>query len=636
MDRKNQYIESNDAYHEPSRDPNQGFTPLVVIVTILMVALTSVLAIVFYDKKGSPFAKTEVEESTVNTQLIVVASPTPTPVPNLLLFQNPILYPPSASGLGVVDPEAIVDTALPNSSKRSTTQMIMVSGSTTEEYLRETPVNMGDPLNYSSIAGITTFRGNNFRNCASFGYCIDAPNGLKQVWEFDGVGSKLASTMNFEWTGVAWTGQPLIVRWDENTKYAMNIYDSQKAKVGLTEVIIAALDGKIYFFNLDDGSMTRDPIFVGASVKGTPALDPRGYPLIYVGQGDDNGPSGFGMRIFSLLDGSCLYFCDGMDENSYRKNWGACDSSPIVDANSDTLIWPSENGIIYTFKLNTQYNSGAGTISVSPQVSSFKYIFNDSPGSNLGVESSVAVYGGYAYFCDNNWNLICLDLNTLTMVWQVKLDDDTDVSPVIEEENGVPYLYVCTEVDGQGDVGKYNGAAYTYKFNGLTGEEVWQTSCGCYTYNGESSDSDQSGGCFGNPIIGKRAISNMVIFSYSMTNDLAAGNKLVAYDKVTGNKIWEYQMNIYSYSSPVDVYDDDGNAYIIIGDSLGQIHLVDALTGVRIKHIQTAIHLGKSNETTNGIIFEASPAVFENRIVIGTKSGSILAIDLVHEESAEN
>lgn len=632
MDKKDQYIESDNAYHEPISDPNQGFTTLVVIVTILMVVLTSVLAIIFYEEKGLPWEKKLVstDGSAVSAQYLTVASPTPSPVLPLQIYQNPVLYPASASVNSTIDPASVLSETTP--SYRGTTQMIMNAGATVTEFNRETPIYMGDPLLYSSVAGITTFRGNNFRNCASFGYVCNEPNNLTQVWEFYGIGSKLASTMNFEWTGVAWTGQPLIVRWDESTKYAMNIFESQKAKPGLTEVIIAALDGKIYFFNLEDGSMTRDPINVGASIKGTPAIDPRGYPLIYVGQGDDNGNSGFGMRIYSLIDGSLLYFCDGLDENAYRKNWGACDSSPIIDANSDTLIWPSENGILYTFKLNTSYNAGAGTIGITPVMTSFKYIFNDSPGNNLGVESSIAVYGGYGYFCDNNWNLICVDLNTLQMVWQYKLSDDTDVSPAIEEEGGVPYLYVCTEVDGQGDVGQYNGAAYTYKFNGLTGEIIWQTSQPCYTYNGETSDTDQSGGCFGNPIVGKRGIANLVIFSYSMTNGLMSGNKLVAYDKLTGNQVWEYNMNIYSYSSPVDVYDSDGNGYIIIGDSLGQIHLVDASTGERIKHIQTSRLIGTADETTNGIIFEASPAVYENRIIIGTKSGSIFAIDIIHED----
>lgn len=629
MNRKDQYIDSDNAYHEPSRDPYQGFTPLVVVVTILMVVLTAVLAIVYFKGKESAKADPDGTVNAVSTDYIIVATPTPTPVPPLQDYQNPILYPASAGGNAVVIPEDIAKDSLP--STRGTTQTITSNENIVNEYTRNQKINMGDPLFYTNIPGVLTFRGNNFRNCASFGYVVSEPNDLKQIWEFSDIGSRLASTMNFEWTGVAWTGQPIIVKWDASTRRAMNLFESKKDKDDLVEVIVAALDGMVYFFDLDDGTATRNPINVGASIKGTPAVDPRGYPILYVGQCDDNGNSGFGMRIFSLVTGKQIYFFDGLDDSAYRLNWGACDSSPLIDGMTDTLLWPSENGMIYTITLNTNYSGGE--VSVAPQVDKYKYIFADSQGNHMGVESSIAVYGGYGYFCDNDWNLVCLDLNTLQMVWQYKLGDDTDVTPVIEEENGIPYVYACTEVDGQGGTGEYSGAAYIYKFNGLTGEVIWQSSAPCYTYNGETSDTDQSGGCFGNPICGKRSIKNLIIFSFSCTEGIYHKNQLVAFDKTTGNTMWTYNMNIYSYSSPVDVYDSEGNGYIIIGDTLGQIHLVDAQTGERIKHIQTSRFIGTEKETSDGIVFEASPAVYGNTIVIGTKSGSIFAIKIEHTDA---
>ena len=627
MNNKDQYIDSDNAYHEPSRDPNQGFAPLVVIVTILMVILTAVLAVLAYKEKGFPWSKNNTSASNpVNSAYIVVASPTPTPVQPLKDNQNPLLYPGSASGTAVIIPENIISSANPSS--RGLTQSVLNNGNIISDFSRGDLISMGDPLLYSDLAGITTFRGNNFRNCASFGYAPSEPNNLEVIWEYSGLGTKLSSDWSFEWTGVQWTGQPLIVRWDESVRRSMNIYESFKDQE-LVEVIIAALDGKVYFFNLADGAMTRDPIDVGCSIKGTPAVDPRGYPLLYVGQADENsGNSEFGMRIFSLIDGSRLYYCNNIDTSSYRVNWGASDSSPIIDAASDTLIWPSENGFIYTFKLNTVYEKGSSSISISVEPYNFKYIFNDShKGATVGVESSIAVYNGYGYFCDNDWNLICLDLNTLQMVWQFKLGDDTDVSPVIEEENGIPYLYICTEVDGQGGVvGEYSGAAYTYTINGLTGEVIWQTSQPCYTNNGETSETDNTGGCLGNPIVGKKGISNLVIFTYSRTQSLIDGNRLVAYDKLTGNTVWTYEMNKYSYSSPVDVYDKEGNGYILIGDSYGQIHLVDAQTGERITHILV------NSDVTGQAFFEASAAVYEDTLVIGSVTGSIYAVKIGHVE----
>jgi len=65
---------------------------------------------------------------------------------------------------------------------------------------------------------------------------------------------------------VGWTGQPSIVRWDDSTKNAMNINPQKKSKKGLTEVIYATMDGKIYFLDLEDGKPAREPINIGFSL----------------------------------------------------------------------------------------------------------------------------------------------------------------------------------------------------------------------------------------------------------------------------------------------------------------------------------------------------------------------------------
>ena len=626
MKHGDQYIEPDNSYYRPSRDPNEGIMTLVVVITLLFVCLTGVLAAVYFKKATAKETLANID-TTDQSGYISVATPTPSPVPPITDYQNPILYPGLAS-VNINKELQIAPECLP--SARKINQTVMVGGNIVEgEYSRDNPIYMNDPVFYGSVPGIFTFRGNNFRNCASFGYTNLYRGALTERWEFAGIGKKQASTMNFDWSGVRWTGQPLVAKWPASLRSSMNMYDSAKQQQTLVEVIVAALDGKIYFFNIQNGEQTRDPIDVGASIKGTPALDPRGYPIIYVGQTDNNGKDIFGMYIYSLIDGSLIYKYDGSEDGAYRSNWNAFDSSPIVNGETDTLIWPCENGIIYTFDLNTVYSGG--TVTVSPVVSGYKYIFEDNIGSHMGVESSIAVYGNYGYFVDNTMNLCCLDLNTFIMVWTKVLGDDSDITPVIDEEDGIPYIYVGTEVDNQGGKGEYCGAAYIYKVNGLTGETVWQSSEPCYTFNGESSDSDQSGGCFGNPIVGKGSISNLVIFSFSMTSALASGNKVVAYDKDLGTVVWEYNMNIYSYSSPVDFYDSDGNAYIIICDSIGQIHMISADTGIddkqrRITYIQTKKNLGQSNETSSGICIEASPIVYEGMLVVGTTSGSVFGV----------
>ncbi len=631
MNKREQYIQPDNSYYKPSRDPNEGTLKLVVVMTALFVILTAVLAVVYFNR--SNIEETLVTgDATGESGFISVATPTPSPIPPITDYQNPILYPENAS-INTYTEDPVVSECDP--AARGITEQVAVAGVIAEsDYSRETPIWFNDPVYYGQAKGIFTYRGNNFRNCASFGYTELINGELTQVWEYDGIGTMLASTMNFEWSGLRWTGQPLCIKWSDGMRSVMNMYDNAKQQMGLVEVIIAALDGNIYFFNLQTGDMTRDPIYVGSSLKGTPALDPRGYPLLYVGQTDNNGDNTtFGFYIYSLIDGSRLYSYDGSADGAYRNNWNAFDSSPIIDGATDTLIWPCENGMIYTFDLNTNYTPESSTISIAPVCTSYKYIFADNTSNHMGVESSIACYGNYGYFMDNTMNLCCLDLNTMEMVWTKVLGDDSDVTPVIDEEDGIPYVYIGTEVDNQGGTGEYSGAAYVYKINGLTGETVWQTSEPCYTYNGETSETDQSGGCLGNPIIGKNSISNLVIFSFSMTKGLASGNKLVAYDKDLGTVVWEYNMNIYSYSSPVDFYDEKGNAYIIICDALGQIHMIDASANNalsnderRITVFQTVRHAGKPEESTSGICIEASPIVYEGMIVVGSTSGSIFGI----------
>ena len=635
MARRDQYIESDNTYYEPSTDHGSGTLILIVAMTILSAILTSVLAVIYFNKKDAD-ENGPISSNGEVVSYISVTTSTPTPIPPIQPYQNSLLYPAAAS----VNINGDVEVASGcNPSVRGLTQSVISGSTIITDYTRIEPIYMEDPLYYNQVGGIITFRGNNFRNTAAFGNVTPADGSidtLTQVWEYSNTGSLLSSSQTYEWHGFQLTGQPLIVCWPENIRTAMTMYSDKITKVGLKEVICACLDGYVYFFDLDDGAPTRDPIYVGSSIKGTPAVDPRGYPLLYVGQADDNGGeyNGFGMYIYSLIDGTRLFFYEGLDDGAYRMNWDAFDSSPIIDAASDTLIWPGENGIIYTFKLNTSYIPGTWNISVNPQCTGYKYIFSDTQGRYLGVESSIAVYGNYGYFVDNNSNLICLDLNTMQMVWVFRTDDDTDLSPVIEEENGIPYLYIATEVDYQGGNGEYCGAAYTYKINGLTGEEVWQTSQPCYTYNGSSSDTDQTGGCLGNPVVGMGNISNLVIFSYSMTNSLMSGNRIVAYDKATGLEVWHYDMNMYSYSSPVAVYDSNGNGYIIIADSIGQIHMINGATGPDSESgqamfvMQAARNFGSESQTTSGVEFQASPAVYEDTLVICTTSGSVIGVKI--------
>ena len=68
------------------------------------------------------------------------------------------------------------------------------------------------------------------------------------------------------------------------------------------------------------------------------------------------------------------------------------------------------------------------------------------------MEDSAAIYKGYIFMTDNGGNLMCLDLNTLQLVWVQDTLDDSNSTPVLEIEKGHLYLYVSTSSALDGEV----------------------------------------------------------------------------------------------------------------------------------------------------------------------------------------
>jgi outer membrane protein assembly factor BamB len=464
-------------------------------------------------------------------------------------------------------------------------------------YLPDTAViNFKEGGEYTKLPGIITFRGNNFRSQTSYGTADIIESKMEIVWDVD-IGNIDA------WTGVGWTGQPLIVQWPDDLRQIMNIKESKKSKKDLKEVIYATLDGNIYFLDLDDGQKTREPINVGYPHKGTLSIDPRGYPLLYAGQGINliHGERvELGWRIFSLIDQKLLYFLNGIDSDS-KRTWFAFDSSAIVDGENDTVYEPGENGILYKMKLNTQFDLNSGSISIDPQVS--KYRYDPSLNFRPGIENSMVAYKNCGFFSDNSGFIQCVDLNTLEPVWANNLKEDTDASIVAEVENGDLSLYVGSEVDFQGT----SGIAYVRKVNGSTGEFVWENEYVC------GSDADVNGGVLATPVLGSGDLKDYVFFNIAKI-DNSNQSLLVALDKRTGEEIWRYKQNNYSWSSPIFVRSSNDTYHIIQCDSIGQVILFDARTGIVEDVLDTGTNI------------EGSPVLYDDMLVIGTRGQKIFGI----------
>ena len=465
-----------------------------------------------------------------------------------------------------------------------------------DDYTRQQRISFGAPEDYFALPGIATFRGNNYRNSATYGTAEITEGKLTKIWSHR-IG------MYNDWGGCAWTGQPLVVQWDEETKGIMNLYEDKKTKDTLTEVIYATLDGYIHFYDLEDGTATRPPIQMNMNFKGAGALDPRGYPLLYVGAGIDSGSRGARMYIISLIDGSILWEYGNQDPFAQRA-WTAFDSSPLVDAETDTLIWPGENGILYTVTLNTVYDKAAGTISVAPDnMVRTRYSTAYSESRYLGYETSVSIVDSYLFTAENGGMFYCVDLNTMELVWAQDTGDDNNSSPVFEwGSDKTGYLYTAPSLHWTARGSK--GTISIYKLNAQTGEILWEYPIDCTTVK------DVSGGVQATPLLGKAgsSIEDLIIYAVARTPGTYDG-LLIAFDRESGEVVWETDTGNYAWSSPAAVYAADGSACIISANASGVLRLLDGATGEILDEFSL-------KQTT-----EASPVVFQDTFILGTREG---------------
>ena len=578
---------------EPNHSRRSGGMAIFVLEVLLLAALAALLT-VFVTKSMLLHSAQAQGPNVEDDPLIAEQTPSPTPEPTL----PPYVIPADLTAHAVADTQPenlILETA------------VEVDGERVENYTPSREIFFGGETDYTDILGIPGFRGGNYRQGAAYGTVDWDGKTLKNTWSVN-TGSLTAPDGN-AWTGSGWTGQPLIVEWDVETQRNMNLYDWAKNTPGLKEVIYACMDGYVYFIDLESGEKTRDPLNIGYTFKGTPALDPRGYPLLYLGSGYHSNRGNSRAFIVSLIDGEILYTYGNGDRFALR-DWSMFDASPLIDAKTDTLIHPGENGVLYLIHLNSKYDPVTGAVSVDPdEVVKWRYKSTRN-GSQywLGMEDSPVVWNGYIIMADNGGQLMCLDLNTLELVWVQDVLDDTNCTPVLDVENGHPYVYISTSFH-EGWRSWTTATIPVWKIDAVTGEVVWQTDYTCCTESGAS------GGVQGTIAVGKGDCADRVFVPVSKTPNVSAG-VLAALDKKTGEKLWEFPTKMYSWSSPVDFYDSNGKCYVAYTTFGGYLYILDGQTGEQL----TSLDLGGK--------VEASPAVYNGHLVVGLRSCKILGIDL--------
>ena len=528
---------------------------------------------------------------------------------------EPIYTPEPEEAKPTATPPLAADAA-PEANPDLITSVVIYSGNKKEkEYNRPAKelIQMpeGDAYTTKNL-GVMTFRGDNFRRNAAVGTLAEAPTGLGIAWDVE-AGS--ARGVNQTYYGYGWTGQPVIARWSKQVRQNSNLYESKQTKEKLKEVIIAGLDGNIRFLDLDDGTLTRNSIKLGYPMKGTPSLHTRGAPFISVGQFARKmkvKTGKIGLRQYNLYSQKELKLLDGLDGKQHRplNDIGSFETSALIDRVSDTLIAIGSNGMLYLESLDSVFDYNAGVLTISPSVTVMTSRAKGQKNNALtAVESSLAAYDKYVFYADMGGVLRCVNTDILTPVWAVETGDSVMAAVALDlAENRELNLYTANMLNNRK---KGAGNIQIRRYDALSGREIWCTDIG--VYKGKKDKTDV--GAKASPVIGQKGLDGLVYFTVTGLSDDGRGQlglageepaALIALDKETGRITWACGLESRSESSPVAVYDEDGNGWIIQCEQDGTIHLLEGLTGRETGSLKLEAEI------------EASPAVYGDMMVIGT------------------
>ena len=449
--------------------------------------------------------------------------------------------------------------------------------------------SLSDP--YADAPGAFTFRKGQLRD-ASFGATVKGePSELILDWVYTTPEDYTPTKYGAWGGGTGWTGQPLYVSWPDSCMQRLRadrlIADSASSR----EILVGSLSGRVCFIDFETGKPSRRPIDVMNPIKGTMSLDPSLNGNLYVGHGVP-ARGEFGAEVIDLYRNARSHFF-GPDPKAQRR-WGAYDSSPVRAG--QFLFRPGENGTLYKFTV------APGRLKLH---SALRYY---AAGAVPGMEASMAVYLNYCYIADNAGNIICVNLNTLRPVWRYKLPDDIDSTPVIELEDGKPYLYTGCEVEHEGVT-----EACFVKLDALTGQKIWINRSPARRADVDTKHFD--GGYYATCLPGRGDCANLIMVNLVHNTDGQNGS-FVAIDRATGQTVYSTPLRYYAWSSPVGFLSDNGRLYVVTGDCAGNLYLISGRDGKIISRRPT------------GNNFESSPVAVGNSLVVGSRGKTVYKLSL--------
>lgn len=440
------------------------------------------------------------------------------------------------------------------------------------------PAGFGQPYPNAEYEGLLTFRGNPSRSYYGTGPVpTTTPSIVHRFPDEPMCRSSLNLGETKVWCGMGWTGQPTIVEREDRTW-----------------AIFGGYDGHIHFMDAATGERIVPDVVTDDIIKGTPTIDPDGYPLVYSGSRDNY------MRVIAFdragqAEVLWKLHADAVQPVLWNDDW---DSSPVIVG--DYMVVGSESSRFWVIKLNRSTDA-AGLVQVAPQVVFTTEAWDQevlaANGDNkASVESSVAIYEDTAYFGTTAGLILGYDLSTVSeggtpeRVFRFFTGGDNDASVVVDEEG---MLYVASQYDRDLARAREVGQLTKVDPSNAANPIVWKV----------DDAAALGGGVYGTPAVYGDTV-------YVGTN----GGRLMGVDRETGAVRWTKQFSLPLWGSPV-VVDD----VLLMGDCTGFFHAWDVSDPAIDPPELWSLELG-------GCI-EATPAVWKGRVYVGTRGGHLFVLE---------
>jgi outer membrane protein assembly factor BamB len=434
------------------------------------------------------------------------------------------------------------------------------------------PDGFGRPWPNAELEGLLTFRGNPSRSYYGAGPVPrTTPQELYRFPDAPMCRESLNLGETKVWCGMGWTGQPTIAEREDRTW-----------------AIFGGYDGHVHFMDTATGQRIVPDVVTDDIIKGTPTIDPDGYPLAYSGSRDNY------IRVIAFdrpgqAEVLWQLHAEAVGPVLWNDDW---DSSPLIL--DDYMIVGSESSRFWVVKLNRRTDD-AGLVQVAPEVvftteAWDQDVLSANGDNKASVESSVAMYQDTVYFGTTAGLILGYDLSPLreggapTKVFRFYTGGDNDASVVVDDEG---MLYVGGQYDRPTDRAREVGQLTKLDPSNPTNPIVWKV----------DDSGAKGGGVYGTPAVYGDTV-------YVGTN----GGRLMGVDRATGAIRWTKQFSLPLWGSPV-VVDD----VLLLGDCDGTFHAWDVSDPLGDPPELWSVHLG-------GCI-EATPAVWKGRIYIGTRGG---------------